>query len=669
MSSSLPDDERIEALAQAIARLETQHGETNRRLARMEEALGARTAPTHALQRVEEPEVEPPKTGPPAPQTKPRLETQVGLTWINRVGAITLVIGAGFFFKYAIDNQWIGETGRVLLGMAAGCAGIGAGDLLWRKDQKTFAQGISGTGIAILYLSFYAAYAFYHIVPFSPAFLLMALTTAVAGALALRYNAVAIAAVGLFGGYVTPVLLSGSLDQPRFFFSYLLLLNAGAVSLARWRKWRGLEWLALLATAYLFARWYGSHYQSQRYAVATLFSLLYYAMFVSSAIRFVALAAHILTAIGLALFWPFDLAVYATLTLALATTGLAAIERHKWLGGVFFPLAGFWFSYAIWYVREPRPLGPILLLLSAAFLLFLGWIPWRILVRKKPAGYESLLPLLLNGAVYFGVVYGLLQALHHAYLGPLAAALAMLHLGLALALRHADSTVRWLFTGAGTAFLTLAIPIQFAGYRITMAWALEAAAMTWIGRRTQTQRLVYAASGLFVLTVLRLALFDAPATYDSLLNPRFLTFLTAAISFCVAAYWIGGGAISLATYVAGHVVMLWGLILEVLGWAARNAAPENLSSVESASISILMALYAVLLIASGVLTRTAVNRIGGLVLIGFVVLKLYVYDVWLLVRIYRVTAFAALGALLLLTSYLYSRYRASIENWWSDKTG
>ncbi|MDQ6707174.1 MAG: DUF2339 domain-containing protein, partial [Acidobacteriota bacterium] len=199
--------------------------------------------------------------------------------------------------------------------------------------------------------------------------------------------------------------------------------------------------------------------------------------------------------------------------------------------------------------------------------------------------------------------------------------------------------------------------------------ALEAGAMTWIGMRTQTQRLVYAASGMFFLTVLRLALFDAPGTYDSLLNPRFLTFVTAAISFCAAAYWVGGGTISLATYVAGHVVMLWGLILEVLGWAARNSAPENLRSVKGAAISILMALYAVLLIAGGVLTRTAVNRIGGLILIAFVVLKLYVYDVWLLVRIYRVTAFAALGALLLLTSYLYSRYRTSIENWWSDKTG
>jgi len=45
---------------------------------------------------------------------------------------------------------------------------------------------------------------------------------------------------------------------------------------------------------------------------------------------------------------------------------------------------------------------------------------------------------------------------------------------------------------------------------------------------------------------------------------------------------------------------------------------------------------------------------------------LYLYDVWLLVRVYRIAAFAVLGALLLVTSYLYSHYREKIEAWWKD---
>jgi uncharacterized membrane protein len=80
-----------------------------------------------------------------------------------------------------------------------------------------------------------------------------------------------------------------------------------------------------------------------------------------------------------------------------------------------------------------------------------------------------------------------------------------------------------------------------------------------------------------------------------------------------------------------------------------------------------MACYAVLLVGAGVIYRSALNRILGLGLIGVVVAKLYLYDVWLLVRIYRIAAFGVLGALLLLTSYVYSRNRVSIENWWNDR--
>jgi len=112
--------------------------------------------------------------------------------------------------------------------------------------------------------------------------------------------------------------------------------------------------------------------------------------------------------------------------------------------------------------------------------------------------------------------------------------------------------------------------------------------------------------------------------------------------------------------------MIWVLMLEVLGWAARATSAENLTNLQSTSMSILLAAYSVLLVALGVAVRSALNRILGLGLIGAVVLKLYFYDVWLISRMYRVAAFAGLGVLLLVTSYLYSRYRSSIEDWWRD---
>jgi uncharacterized membrane protein len=147
-------------------------------------------------------------------------------------------------------------------------------------------------------------------------------------------------------------------------------------------------------------------------------------------------------------------------------------------------------------------------------------------------------------------------------------------------------------------------------------------------------------------------------------NQRFLTFLIAGAASLAAAYWTKGrlkeGALS--QYIAGNVFLLWGMILEILDWAVRTRPQENLLSVETVAISVLLAVYAVVLVSLGVATRTSVNRLAGLVLMGIVVLKLYFFDVWQLDRIYKIAAFGALGILLFATSFLYSRFRGVIDN-------
>ena len=64
-----------------------------------------------------------------------------------------------------------------------------------------------------------------------------------------------------------------------------------------------------------------------------------------------------------------------------------------------------------------------------------------------------------------------------------------------------------------------------------------------------------------------------------------------------------------------------------------------------------------MLVGGGAARGHAITRICGIVLIGCVVAKLYLYDVWLLGQFYRMAAFAILGVLLLTMSYLYSRRR------------
>jgi uncharacterized membrane protein len=97
------------------------------------------------------------------------------------------------------------------------------------------------------------------------------------------------------------------------------------------------------------------------------------------------------------------------------------------------------------------------------------------------------------------------------------------------------------------------------------------------------------------------------------------------------------------------------LLVGLLRWVSAEASEI---SVALTVASLMLATYGIALLATGVLRNESVNRAAGLSLIGLVVVKLYLYDVWRLSYGFRITAFVALGFLLLLASFVYSRYRA-----------
>ena len=207
--------------------------------------------------------------------------------------------------------------------------------------------------------------------------------------------------------------------------------------------------------------------------------------------------------------------------------------------------------------------------------------------------------------------------------------------------------------GIAVAFFTIAIPIALSSFRITVAWALEGAALVWIGAKRGISS--FRNFGLLVLLLAVLQFFVSDLTIT---NARFVTAVGLAVALFLAAVWSRNPIPG----VTGHFVLLTAIALEVTDWAAKYHA-DNRTNVASAAISILFAAYAVVLVALGTGTRTVANRYLGLVLIALVVVKLYLYDVWQLDMVYRFIAFAALGALLLTMSFLYSRFKNRIAHW------
>jgi uncharacterized membrane protein len=296
--------------------------------------------------------------------------------------------------------------------------------------------------------------------------------------------------------------------------------------------------------------------------------------------------------------------------------------------------------------------------------IFFAWATWR--KADEPAGLAL---VAANAALYYAASYTLLNPAHHQYMGLLAAAVGGVHLLLARQY-ESRSEAQSLTLSVALAFVTLAVPIQFAGFRVTIAWALEGAALAWLAVRSSNHWLRGACWIVLMLALARLLALDVfiyaqASEYSAILNTRFLTFAVSTAALWLAAKFLAPDSSekrldAAVAYIAGHAVFLFGLSLEIGGWVSRNVVPENQSGVQIVAISVMMTVYALILVLAGVRTQAAIHRSLGLALVVLVVAKLYLVDVWVLGRLFRITAFLALGILLLALSYLYSRLKPAL---------
>jgi uncharacterized membrane protein len=205
------------------------------------------------------PPSQPPRPQPPLPEAAPfDWENLLGLKAAAWLGGITLVIASLFFAKWAIDRDLITPELRLVTMIAVGVGALVWAEISLRRGYTTAAHAVSGAGIAILYVAFYSGHALFGLLPLWLTFAMMAATTAVAGLLAIRYDALFTALLGLLGGFATPVALSTGVDRPVGLFTYLLLLDLGLATVAIRKRWHGLVLLALAGTFLLELGWFFS---------------------------------------------------------------------------------------------------------------------------------------------------------------------------------------------------------------------------------------------------------------------------------------------------------------------------------------------------------------------------------------------------------------------------
>lgn len=209
-----------------------------------------------------------PPRSKPIPWSAIDIEAFLGARALGWAAVVLLLFAAAFFFRELIERNLIGPLARVAIGVAVGSAALIAGDRQHRKGWPITCQMLTAAGVVVLYLSVYASFGYYQLLGNNAASVYLILIVALSLALAVRYEAPAIAIMAVVGGLLNPILLSTNVDRYASFFTYLLILNAGVACLLLLRRWSVLSLLVLIGTQALFWLWYEEHFHPSKRTAA-----------------------------------------------------------------------------------------------------------------------------------------------------------------------------------------------------------------------------------------------------------------------------------------------------------------------------------------------------------------------------------------------------------------
>jgi uncharacterized membrane protein len=269
------------------------------------------------------------------------LENRIAGNWFNRIGIVAILIAISSGLKWAFDNNVIGPSGRVAIGVLLGALMLPWSQWLLGKGYSYFSEGIAALGEATLFLSVWAGCQYYTLYSRDVGFAAMIVITGVMAAVAIGRDSQRIAVLSLLGGLLTPILASSGKDQQVVLFSYLLLLGAGALAIASKKDWKSLAPIAFMGTQIYFWGWYEEFFHrssplERTVVFATLFFFLYTALPITKAMRglvseeldvaMVLLNAFAYSGTLFILLWPADKWPLTLLFLALAA-GHVAVAR------------------------------------------------------------------------------------------------------------------------------------------------------------------------------------------------------------------------------------------------------------------------------------------------------------------------------------------------------
>jgi uncharacterized membrane protein len=524
------------------------------------------------------------------------LESRIGSQWFNRIGILAVLIGVAWFLKLAFDNHWIGPMGRVLVGLLAGAALIAWSEQFRTHRYVRFSWSLKAIGTGVLYLSLWAAFSLYHLLPSAAAFAAMIAVTAFNGFLAWVQDAELLALYAIVGGLSTPALLSTGENHEVALFAYLLVLDVAVLVLVALRPWSRLLCGAYFGTVLYFALWAANFYRGDEFGTTAFFLACFFLIF--------AVAPRLVRLRG---------------------DNPAATSAWDSLAVVAVPIAnaalGFLGFYAMLENARSQAAEPWVAVAFAAFYLGLLRLPQKGLLRGSPA------PL----------------ALVH-----LTIAVVFLTVAIPLKAHGRWLTIGWLVEGGALVWVAQRIGSRLLRVLAVLCLALGLVVLVIQNPAASTtpifnERFATYSVGIAVCAfVAWLAARAAKDADDS----------SAALAWPTLALVAGLAVNALILLAVGWEIHSYWWYLQYRGdWHLLH----DYGMYAQFTYSAFFMAFGALLLGLGFWRRSAFLRWQALVLLAVSVGKVFTVDVSQLSQGYRILSFLGLGALLLAVSFVYQK--------------
>ena len=202
-----------------------------------------------------------------------------------RVGMILLFMGMSFLVRYAIGEGLISIEARLI---TVGLFAIGLLCLGWskREQRENFSLVLQGGGIGLLYLTIFASFSLYKVLPSTLSFVLLSVTVILAAILSVQQNARPLALFATVGGFLAPVLTSSGNNNYVGLFTYYSILNIGIFSLAWFKSWRILNFVGFLFTFLISTAWGVLRYHAENFTTTEPFLIFFFLLYVAIGILY-----------------------------------------------------------------------------------------------------------------------------------------------------------------------------------------------------------------------------------------------------------------------------------------------------------------------------------------------------------------------------------------------